>query len=287
MTQQPPPVFFDEAASAASAPVALYAFPARAWKRDEYAALQGAVPALAVVSEPGCEAAWAGDSVDAMAVRYAQAIASREEARGRPIALFGWSVGALVAIEVARLLRERFDIAWVGAVDIAAYPQVRAALAGAPALDAAEREPLEAALQQWLSRSAMRGLWHTTLERMARPQHDMFLREAVRAFGAALPVDGPAAGSQEHALWSRVNCLRLGIAHVAADEAPAPVHWWMSQEMATSPGARTEGVEVIAGSNHMGVLAEPALHAAVLRELRASEAVEALEVEARDAGVRA
>ncbi|PLC06714.1 hypothetical protein CY658_06810 [Variovorax sp. RO1] len=279
MTQQSP--VFDEAATAACVPVALYAFPARAWKRDEYAALQDALPALAVVSEPGCEAAWAGDSVEAMADRYAQAIASREAAKERPIALFGWSVGALVALEVARLLRDRlFDIAWVGVVDIAAYPQMRAALAGAPALDAAERAPLDAALQQWLARSAMRGLWQATLDGMARPQHDMFLREVVRGFGAALPVDGPAASSQEHTLWSRVNCLRLGIAHGASDEASAPVHWWMSQEMAASPGARTEGVKVIAGSDHMGVLADRALHAAVQREL------EAVETEARDAGVR-
>lgn len=277
MTQ--PPVF-DEAPTAASAPVALYAFPARAWKRDEYAVLQDAVPVLTVVSEPGSEAAWAGDSVDAMADRYAQAVASREAAKARPIALFGWSVGALVALEVARRLRERFDIAWVGAVDIAAYPQMRAALAGAPALDAAEREPLDASLQQWLARSAMRDLWQQTLGRMARPQHDMFLREVVRTFGAALPVDGPAAGSQEHTLWSRVNCLRLGIAHVAADEAPAPVCWWMSQEMSASPGARTDGVEVIAGSDHMGVLADRALHAAVLREL------EAVETEEKQAGDR-
>ena len=279
MTQQQQPVF-DEAATAASAPVALYAFPARAWKRDEYAALQDGVPALAVVCEPGGEAAWAGDSVEAMADRYARAIASREEAKGRPIALFGWSVGALVALEAARLLRERFDIAWVGVVDIAAFPQMRAALAGAPALDAAEREPLDAALQQWLARSAMRGLWQQTLNRMARPQHDMFLREVVRAYGAALPADGPAAGSQEHTLWSRVNCLRLGIAHVVADDAPAPVHRWMSQEMAASPGARTEGVEVIAGSDHLGVLADRTLHAAVLREL------EAVETEEKQAGVR-
>ncbi|MDP9989733.1 thioesterase domain-containing protein [Variovorax boronicumulans] len=279
MTQQPQPVF-DEAAIAASAPVALYAFPARAWKRDEYAALQDAVPALTAVSEPGSEAAWAGDSVEAMAERYARAIASREEAKGRPIALFGWSVGALVALEVARLLRERFDIAWVGAVDIAAYPQMRAALARAPALDSAEREPLDASLQQWLARSAMRDLWQQTLGRMARAQHDMFLREVVRAYGAALPADGPAAGSQEHTLWSRVNCLRLGIAHVATDEVPAPVRWWMSQEMSASPGVRTEGVEVIAGSDHMGVLADRALHAAVLR------ALEAVETEEKQAGVR-
>lgn len=277
MTRQP---VFDEAATAASARVALYAFPARAWKRDEYAALQDAVPALAVVSEPGAEAGWAGDSVDAMADRYAHAIASREQAKRRPIALFGYSVGALVALEAARRLRERFDIAWVGTVDIAAYPQMRAALAGAPPLEAAEREPLDAALRQWMARSAMRGLWQETLDRMARPQHDMFLREVVRAYGAALPADGPAAGSQEHTLWSRVNCLRLGIAHVAVDEAPAPVRWWMSQELSASPGVRTEGVEVIAGSDHVGVLADRALHAAVLREL------EAVETEERRVGVR-
>ncbi|MDQ0590039.1 thioesterase domain-containing protein [Variovorax paradoxus] len=277
MTRQP---VFDEAATATSARVALYAFPARAWKRDEYAALQDAVPALAVVSEPGAEADWAGDSVDAMADRYAHAIASREQAKRRPIALFGYSVGALVALEVARRLRERFDIAWVGAVDIAAYPQMRAALAGAPPLDAAEREPLDAALRQWMARSAMRGLWQETLDRMARPQHDMFLREVVRAFGAALPVDGPAAGSQEHTLWSRVNCLRLGIVHAVGDEMPAPVRRWMSQEMAAGPGARTEGAEVIAGSDHAGVLADRTLHAAVLREL------EAVETEEKEAGVR-
>jgi thioesterase domain-containing protein len=277
MTRQP---VFDEAATAASARVALYAFPARAWKRDEYAVLQDAVPSLAVVSEPGAEAGWAGDSVEAMADRYAHAIASREQARRRPMALFGYSVGALVAIEVARRLRERFDIAWVGAVDIAAYPQMRAALAGAPPLDTAEREPLDAALRQWMARSAMRRLWQETLDRMARPQHDMFLREVVRAFGAALPVDGPAAGSQEHALWSRVNCLRLGIAHLAGDEMPVPVRRWMSQEMAASPGARTEGAEVIAGSDHAGVLADRTLHAAVLREL------EAVEAEEKEAGAR-
>ena len=237
MTQQPHPVF-DEAATAASAPVALYAFPARAWERDQYAALQDAVPVLTVVNEPGSEAAWAGDSVEAMAERYARAIASREEAKGRPIALFGWSVGALVAPEAARLLRERFDVAWVGVVDIAAFPQMRAAPAGAPAPDAMEREPLDASLQQWLARSAMRNLWQQALGRMARAQHDMFLREVVRAYGAALPADGPAAGSQEHTLWSRVNCLRLGIAHVAGDEAPAPVRSGMSQEMTARPGPK-------------------------------------------------
>lgn len=280
MTQQP---IFDKAATAANAPVALYAFPARAWKRDEYAALRDSAvgTALVVVSEPEGEAAWAGDSVDAMAERYAQAIASRERGRERPIALFGWSVGALLAIEVARLLRERIHIAWVGAVDIAAYPQMRAALAGAPPLDTAEREALDATLQRWLARSAMRGLWQETLGRMARPQHDMFLREVVRAYGTALPADGPAAGSQEHTLWSRVNCLRLGIAHVAGGDMPAPMRWWMSQEMAGSPGARTEGAEVIAGSDHVGVLADRALHAAVQRAME-----EAAKDAAKDAGAR-
>lgn len=261
----------DQPATAASAPVVLYAFPARAWKRDEYAALQdcAVAPSLVVLSEPDGEAAWAGDSVEAMADRYAQAIALHEQkTKPRPIALFGWSVGALVALEVARLLRERFDIAWVGAVDIAAFPQMRAALAGVPPLEATEREALDGVLQDWLARSAMRGLWQQTLGRMARPQHDMFLREVVQAYGAALPADGPAAGSQEHTLWSRVNCMRLGIAHVAGDDKPAPVRWWMSQEMAASPGARTEGVEVIAGSDHVGVLADRALHAAVHQALQ-------------------
>lgn len=273
-----PSVTLDAGPAAAQAPVGLYAFPARAWHRAEYAGLQASAlgPSLTVVCEPGGELAWADSSVATLGRRYAEQLVQQEGARQRPLVLLGWSVGALVAIEVARRLAGRCTVAWVGSIDGSLFPALRQELQQLPPLPAAERAELEAVMRRWLQASPLRAAWSAALQQMGAAEHELFLRQVVAAYGHALPQDGPRPGSQEHALWSRLNCLRLGLGHVLPAGLPAPLRCWRSAEMASQPDGLHDAYaghpgcsepEVVAGSDHLGVLDSPLLHARLVAAL--------------------
>lgn len=282
MSEESTSILLDAGPTHAESPTPLYAFPARAWHRNEYAALRDSAvgPALAVISEPQGELAWAATSIESMAVRYAALIHQREAATAtpqrRPIALLGWSVGALVALETAQRLAGDVQVAWVGMVDASTFPLLRQQLAETPALPSHERRELEAVMNRWLEGSNMRAHWLATLQHMGAAQHDLFLREVVASYGAASPFDGPLPESQEHDLWSRLNCLRLGLGYTPPGEPPALLRWWRSAEMADEVDTLREhfaghalcgAVEVIGGSGHLDVLGAQGLHEGVVRAL--------------------
>jgi thioesterase domain-containing protein len=268
---------FDDATLSAGAPTALYAIPARAWNGAEYTALQASAvaPALTVVSDPD-EARWAEDSVAGIAGRCAEGILERERHGGRRVALLGWSVGALVAVETARLLAGRLPVAWVGLADATHFPDLRAHLAAEAPLTAEVRDQLGDTMTRWLANSSLRDRWQRTWREMRAPQRDLFLRSVVAAHGDGLPTDGAAHGSAEHELWSRVNCLRLGLDYPLAGW-PVATHWWASDEVAeasaalrgSSPAGDPGAIEVVPGCNHMTLLADPGFHDRVRRALDA------------------
>lgn len=272
----------DSAPGAAEAPVALYAFPARAWHRDEYAGLRGSAvgAALAVVCEPQGALGWAQSSVPQLAQRYAERIEAEERGRGRPVALLGWSVGALVALEVAQRLKGRLAVAWVGSIDASLFTPLRQQLGQMPPLAQHEQAELEAVKQRWLERSSLRACWEALLRQMGPAEYGLFLHQVVAAYGAALPTDGPQPGSQEHALWSRLNCLRLGLGYEPPAVPPAPLRWWRSAEVAGEPDTLRERYaahawggqgEVIEGSSHLSVLDAPRLHELLARVIEEAQ----------------
>lgn len=273
-----PSIFLSNASQIEQAALPLYAFPARAWHTHEYSGLLASEvgPSMAVISEPESAVAWSGATIGQLATRYAELIASREAGLRRPVALFGWSVGGVLALEVARQLEGRLSVAWVGVLDASTFPKLREQLALIPPLTDQERPPLQARLAQWLKRSDMGEAWRQLLDHMSSAQRDYFLRE-VGMYGDAMPTDGPQPDSQEHALWSRLNCLRLGLAHAPPKAMQAPVRWWRSEEMSTEPDELREAfvhdaaasgpVAVIPGCNHLSVLDAPEFHRLVAQAL--------------------
>ncbi len=272
-------ILLSSGSSIEQAPLPLYAFPARAWNTHEYRDLLAspAGAAMAAISEPGREVAWSGTTIEEMASGYAKLIAGRESGHRRPVALLGWSVGALVALETARQLQlqGRLAVAWVGVADGSTFSKLRQQLDEMPPLSELDRAPLELALAQWLERSPMREPWRELLASMNTAQRDYFLQE-VGFHGEAMPVDGPQPDSQEHALWSRLNCLRLGLDYALPKALPAPVRWWRSEEMSTEPDElrqafvgdpRCGRVDVIPGCDHLSLLAAPGFHQQVAQAL--------------------
>ncbi|RZL08529.1 MAG: non-ribosomal peptide synthetase, partial [Rubrivivax sp.] len=277
---------------AASTSPVLYALPARAWHADEYAsllaALEGRHEAVTLACNPEQEIAWAGTSLQALAARHAAFI--RAHAAGRPCCLLGWSVGGLLALETARQLNASASspVAWVGLVDPSGFPVLRGLLAqGRPLLDASQRAALEDVLARWLTgRSGMSGHWYALLAAMQPIEREAFLAQVVAAHGADgehLPTDGPGHGSAEHALWSEMNCLRLGASHPLPEAAACPVRIWQS-------GAAIEGLaDIVArclgtdaaiddadgrcvtvpATDHLSVLEAPAFHRGVCEALDA------------------
>jgi thioesterase domain-containing protein len=258
-------------------PLPIYAFPARAWHRDEYASLAAspAGVALAVVHETDA-AEWARCSIEDLAEHYAGLIREREQGR-RSVALLGWSVGGLVAMEVARRLAGEVEVAWIGLVDASGFSGLRQQLLSLPPLPVAERQELEQVVSRWLGKSSMRALWEASLQAMGPGQHDLFLREVVASYGNALPTDGPSPTSEEHALWSRLNCLRLGLAWEAPAQAPTRLYRWQSAESANDVDPPIASIKtttgdpepvVIPATDHLSVLGSPDWHRLVLGALQ-------------------
>ncbi len=289
-----------KAAPAADSPSPrLYLCPARAWHVDEYGALQSALQGRHEAWRFGCqpgdegELAWGGTSVRELATRQAAII--RSHGADRPCCLLGWSVGGLVALETARQLQGEVPVAWVGLVDPSGFPMLRALLAqGQPLLNAEQRAPLEATLAAWLTeRSGMRQHWATLLSAMQPIERDAFLAQVVAAHGPNgqdLPMDGPRAGSAEHALWSQMNCLRLGAVHplpggevvnavagvgaragINRAERALDVRIWRSQAeiegLADMAARCVASPTLVPGTDHLSVLDSPAFHREVLEAL--------------------
>ncbi|MDC6169757.1 condensation domain-containing protein [Paucibacter sp. XJ19-41] len=267
-------------ASSSRAGPRLFLSPARPWHSGEYrsllSALQGRheVMTFAGGAQTRDEVAWAASSVRELAVRQASFI--RQQGAGRPCCLLGWSVGGLVALETARLLRNHVPVAWVGLVDPSSFPALRAMLAqGRSFLAQEQRMPQEETLGRWLTeRSGMSAHWAMLLAGMQTIEREVFLAQVVAAHGPDgihLPIDGAGQGSAERALWSELNCLRLGAAYPLPDDIQAEIRVWHSEsavegsaEMVNRYNGRST---LVVGSGHLDVLDSPELHREVLAAL--------------------
>ncbi len=264
---------------AADVQPACYGVPARLGNAAEYQALAQGLsldrPVAGLYSPLELEAQWSALSLPDLAGRYADVLLAQD--RGQPFCLVGWSIGGLLTLEIARQLAGRLDLRLAAMLDVSDFARLRTRLSALQAPPEALIVKLEAGVRDWLARSAMAPRWHALLGALSQPQRWYFLLEVVARHtgegGPGLPLDGPAPNSREYALWSELNCLRLALDYtLPATPVSMDVCAWQSEASATggatqpdwSAHARLAGrLETIPGSDHMNLLASPAMHRAL------------------------
>jgi thioesterase domain-containing protein/aryl carrier-like protein len=265
------------------APV-LICFPARMSNRDEYSALATALGAqhtvLQLLCPPHEQWRWSSMDVTAMATHYAAAI--RHELQGRRCVFIGWSVGGLLALETARQLQDdavaAITIDWIGLADSSDFAVLRGQLAQLQMPPATALVAAEQRLDQWLQRSLRAAGWHALLAQMTPAQRAYFLLEIVTRMGENLPLDVAGQEGAEAALWERIRCLRLGLEWQGALPTTLPLHVWQAGQREAgqlptdwsshAPSDMPASLSVVAGSNHLSLLAAPQWHALVAQLLR-------------------
>lgn len=278
LARQPAPGIVRLAGQADAQP-ACYGVPARLGNPDEYRAMAQGLslgrPVVGLHSPPELEEQWAALMLPDLAARYADLLLSQD--RGQPFCLVGWSIGGLLSLEIARQLQGRADLRLAAMLDVSDFTRLRTRLAALQAPPDALLARLEAELHGWLARSAMASRWHALLGAFSPPQYWHFLLEVVGRHtgegGPGLPLDGPQPASREYALWSELNCLRLALGYAMPD-APVAVDVCAWQSEASANGgvgqpdwpahARLAGrLATIAGTDHLNLLASPAMHRAL------------------------
>ncbi len=255
--------------------VPLYCLPGMVVNTREFLPLAGALrgerTVHAFVSHVYTRQRWRGFAVEALAAEYADFIAAT--AAGGRCALLGWSSGGDLAVETARRLQGRVEVAFTALVDVHRTEPLRA---GRP-LSAAERAQAQARLDAWLAASTMAGRWRELLERMQPEERDGVLQQLIDA-PQPLPLDGEGEDCHEYLLWTTLDKRVQACRHTPASDG-LPVHLFQAgrsvEEGAAlrdwSALADVRGVQVVEGAGHLDIIRQPAFIGALRDALRAAD----------------
>ncbi|MFE1599075.1 amino acid adenylation domain-containing protein [Methylobacterium sp. ID0610] len=245
----------------------LYCFPGLMVNTREYAPLVRRLgpdqPVTGFVCYSLTEARKSFVSVEAIAARYAETI--RDECRGRPCTLLGWSWGGVLAYEAARMLGSEIDLGFVGMLDVCAL-DTTFAVGALPGLSPGETRHLQETVAAWLERSPMRADWEDLFRRMDAELEAQFLAY-VKATGP-LPADGPAIGSKEYELWTFVDNTIL-YRRYRAEPFDCPIRVWLAGESIarglnhvdwTRYSRRVLSTDVIPGVSHRAIVDSAQFH---------------------------
>ncbi|GBD49892.1 non-ribosomal peptide synthetase [Methylopila sp. Yamaguchi] len=243
-------------------------------------ALGGERPVQGFVSHAYTEARWRGYDVDALAAAYAAHV-EQASPDGR-CALIGWSSGGDLAFETARRLQGRVKVDFLGLVDVFEPTPLRT---DRP-LSEEERGRAEATCEAWLSRSEMAGRWRALFERMTADEREAALRGVLDRGAAAMPVDGPAVGSQEATLWAQIDKRLRAVTQTHAPLRGQAAHVWQAEESLRRPErlrdwsglAPVAKLVRVAGATHLDIICSA--------DFLASAAVAIAEATSSDAGPR-
>ncbi|XDF34380.1 amino acid adenylation domain-containing protein [Paracidovorax avenae] len=255
--------------------VPLYCLPGMVVNTREFLplaeALRGERTVHAFVSHVYTRQRWRGFAVEALAAEYADFIAAT--AAGGRCTLLGWSSGGDLAVETARRLQGRVEVAFTALVDVHSTEPLRA---GRP-LSAAERVQAQARLDAWLAASTMADRWRELLERMYADERDGVLQQLVDA-GQSLPLDGEGEDSHEYLLWTTLDKRVQACRHTPASDG-LPVHLFQAGRSVEEGGALRDwsaiadvrGVQVVEGAGHLDIIRQPAFIGALREALRAAD----------------
>ncbi|AVT03598.1 amino acid adenylation domain-containing protein, partial [Paracidovorax avenae] len=255
--------------------VPLYCLPGMVVNTREFLpladALRGERTVHAFVSHVYTRQRWRGFAVEALAAEYADFIAAT--AAGGRCALLGWSSGGDLAVETARRLQGRVEVAFTALVDVHRTEPLRP---GRP-LSAAERAQAQARLDAWLAASTMADRWRGLLERMHADERDGVLQQLLDA-PQPLPLDGEGEDSHEYLLWTTLDKRVQACRHVPACDG-LPVHLFQAGRSVEEGGALRDwsaiadvrGVQVVEGAGHLDIIRQPAFIGALREALRAAD----------------
>nr|WP_225975914.1 non-ribosomal peptide synthetase [Paracidovorax avenae] len=255
--------------------VPLYCLPGMVVNTREFLplaeALRGERTVHAFVSHVYTRQRWRGFAVEALAAEYADFIAAT--AAGGRCALLGWSSGGDLAVETARRLQGRVEVAFTALVDVHRTEPLRA---GRP-LSAAERAQAQARLDAWLATSTMADRWRELLARMGDEERDGVLQQLIDA-PQPLPLDGEGEDSHEYLLWTTLDKRVQACRHVFVSDG-LPVHLFQAGRSVEEGGALRDwsaladvrGVQVVEGAGHLDIIRQPAFIGALREALHAAD----------------
>jgi thioesterase domain-containing protein len=217
---------------------------------------------------------WEERDMAELAAMYADRIA--DLAKGGPVMLLGWSVGGYMAFEVAKLLRGRLEVPFVGVVDVHDAGEA----ARAPRLSMDHEDGLDSMLAQWARGTGMPSQWQRLFERFDHVEKQLaweVLQDAPAWAQTGTDVDGA-----EYRTWAHLNHGRMMRRH-ALRPAQVPVHVWVAGHSAAraaraestlrdwSALAHVQFARVIDDSDHRTVLDHPAFLDQLRKHLTVSE----------------
>lgn len=229
-------------------------------------------PVYGFVSHVYTEQRWRGYDVPALAGEYADYIA--RTVKGGRCALLGWSSGGELALETARLLQGRAEVAFLGLVDVFEsvpfHPR--------QALDEVARAQAQPLLDSWLARSSMAAQWRALFALMDDRERDALAEHAL-AHEGQLPIDGPELLSREFEQWALLD-KRLKAARHVHDPLAIDAYVWQAADSLT----RTERLRdwhalvnvvrqrCVAGAHHLDIIRHPGFMVDLAQALAALEA---------------
>jgi amino acid adenylation domain-containing protein len=217
---------------------------------------------------------WEERDMAELAAMYADRIA--DLAKGGPVVLLGWSVGGYMAFEVAKLLRGRLEVPFVGVVDVHDAGEA----ARAPRLSMDHEDGLDSMLAQWARGTGMPSQWQRLFERFDHEEKQLaweVLQDAPAWARTGTDVDGA-----EYRTWAHLNHGRM-MRRYALQPAQVPVHVWVAGHSAAraaraestlrdwSALAHVQFARVIDDSDHRTVLDHPAFLDQLRKHLTVSE----------------
>ncbi len=253
----------------------LYCFPGLLVSTREYVKLVDYLgadqPATGFICYSLSEQKEIGSSVDDIIQGYVDYI--RRESKGQPCYFLGWSWGGLLAYETARKLGDEIDLRLITMVDVCDLG-TEFAIGAKPRFKPGERDQLHATVQEWLSRTAMRGEWDRLLNVMDEDTYEQFLR-FVGDEKDELPTDGPDISSREHTFWILIDNALIFRRHELQPH-DVPIHSWAADDSLNrglnlidwrrySP--RANPAEIISGTNHLHVIGSQAFHSRLSHRL--------------------
>ena len=254
----------------------LYCFPGLLVSTREYVKLVDYLgadqPATGFICYSLSEQKQIGASVDEIIETYVDYI--RTHSKDQPCYFLGWSWGGLLAYEAARRLGDEIDLRLITMVDVCDLGS-EFAVGAKPRFKPGERDELNAMVQAWLARTAMRAEWDRLLGVMDADTYDQFLR-FVGDEKDELPTDGPDISSREHTFWILIDNALIFRQH-RLEPHDVPIHSWAADDSLNrglnlidwrrySP--RANPAEIISGTNHLHVIGSQAFHSRLAHRLK-------------------